>query len=135
MMRCLGVVLGTLFCAGAPALACSLCGGQQSATLRQDAAQAKLVLYGTLLNPRLQAGTDAGANSGSTDFRIEPVLKSDPFLGDKKLLSLPRYIPIDPKNPPKFLIFCDIFNGKLDPYRGVPVQSAAVADYLKGALA
>jgi hypothetical protein len=135
MMRWIGVVLGALCVAGAPALACSLCGGQQSATWRQDAAQAKLVLYGTLLNPRLNAGNDAGAVGGSTDLRIEAVLKADPFLGDKKLVSLPRYVPFDPKNPPKFLVFCDIFNGKLDPYRGMPVQSAAVADYLKGALA
>ncbi len=134
-MRRIGVVLGTLFFVGSPALACSLCSGQQSATLRQDAAQAKLVLYGTLLNPRLNAGTDATASGGSTDLRIETVLKTDPFLGDKKLIELPRYVPFDPKNPPKFLVFCDIFNGKLDAYRGIPVRSAAVADYLKGALA
>jgi hypothetical protein len=120
---------------GFRALACSLCSGQQSATLRQDAAQARLVLYGTLLNPRLNAGADALTAGGTTDLRIERVLKADPFLGDKKVIELPRYVPVDPKNPPKFLVFCDVFNGKLDPYRGAPVKSAAVADYLKGALA
>lgn len=135
MIRWIGVLLGPLFVAGSPALACSLCSGQQSATWRQDAAQAKLVLYGTLLNPRLNPANEAGVNGGSTDLRIETVLKADPFLGEKKLIELPRYVPFDPRNPPRFLVFCDIFKGKLDPYRGVSVQSAAVADYLKGALA
>jgi hypothetical protein len=116
------------------ALACSLCAGnpQTTPTLRQDAAQARLILYGTMANPQLGAGGDGG----TTDLNIVNVVKSDPFLGDKKKVELPRYVPVtDPKDPPKFLVFCDVTGGKLDPYRGVSVKSPAVVNYLKGALA
>src|SRR5262249_45002121 len=46
------------------------------------------------------------------------------------------FLPItDPKNPPKVLVFCDVFNNKLDVYRGVPCRSEAVVKYVEGALA
>jgi hypothetical protein len=137
MVRASGValvILGALLGIPCPAAACILCGGnpQTTPTLRQDAAQARLILYGTMANPRLGAGGD----SGTTDLHIVSVVKSDPFLGDKKVVELPRYVPVtDPKDPPKFLMFCDITDGKLDPYRGVALKSAAVVNYLKGALA
>lgn len=120
-----------------PARPCSLCNSLQGQSLRQDASDARLVLYGTLTNPRLNGPGDGAG--GSTDLLIESVIKSDPFLGDRKVLALPRYVPVDPKNPPKFLIFCDVFKGRdgkahIDPYRGVPVKSAAVVGYLQGAL-
>jgi hypothetical protein len=35
----------------------------------------------------------------------------------------------------KFLIFCDVFKGKIDPYRGVPVKANGdIVKYLQGAL-
>src|SRR6267378_7551737 len=105
---------------------CSLCNSLQGQSLRQDAVDAKLVLYGTLANPRLNAPADAAG--GTTDLMIDKVIKSDPFLGGQKVLALPRYVPVDAKNPPHFLVFCDVFKGKdgkerLDPYRGLPVKS------------
>ena len=45
--------------------------------------------------------------------------------------ALPRWLPVDPKAPPKFLIFCDIVNDQLDPYLGSPVKTAAAVEYLK----
>ncbi len=115
---------------GAPA--CSLCGSniQNALTFRQEAglSTARLILYGTIRKSDLTKGT--------SEFHIESVLRSDPFLGDKKILELPRAVPVlDAKDPPRFLVYCDIFKGKLDPYRGVPVTSAEVVKYLKGALA
>jgi hypothetical protein len=112
--------------------ACSICtmNLQQAQSFRLDAAQARLILYGTLHNPTL-----VGAN-GTTELHIEAVLKNDPFLNNAKTVVLPRYIPVsDPKDPPKFVVFCDVYNNKLDPYRGVPVKGDAVVEYLKGALA
>jgi hypothetical protein len=119
-----------------PALACSLCqGGPQSQTLRLEAGRAKLVLYGTLANPRLNAATE----TGTVELHIDKVLKSDPFLNGKKTIELQRYVPVDPKDPPKFLVFCDVYKDKgkeqLDAYTGLPVKSAAVAEYLEGLLA
>src|SRR5436190_1440355 len=123
MSRWLGIVLvfvavSHVVCS--PALACSLCGAgnpQTTLSLRQDIAQAKLVLFGSLADPKL----NPGGTGGTTKLNIERVIKNDPFLGDRKVIELPRYVPVpDPKNPPRFLVFCDIFNGKLDPYRGSP---------------
>ncbi len=117
-----------------PARPCTLCTGgnpQNTQTLRQSAASAKMILYGTLIKSR--PGLDG---NGTTDLKIERVLKSDPWLGDKKVVVLNRYVPVvDPKNPPKFLVFCDLFKNELDPYRGIPVKSAALVDYVKGAVA
>jgi hypothetical protein len=100
-----------------------------ASTFRQDAGQAKMVLYGVLKDAKL-IGT-----SGTVDLHVERVLKSDAALGDKKVVTLKVYFPADPKNPPKFLVFCDVFQGKIDDYRRVPVKSEGLVDYLKGAMA
>ncbi|HTK75161.1 MAG TPA: hypothetical protein VL371_07875 [Gemmataceae bacterium] len=113
--------------------ACSLCGGAMNKlTWRQGAAQAKLILYGTLANPRLGDGNGGAAG---TDLQIEHVIKSHPILAGRKSITLPRWLPVDPKSPPKFLVFCDVFNDRLDPYLGTPVKSPAVVGYLTGAMA
>jgi hypothetical protein len=135
MKRWLGLaaaVLGLMALAHRPAPACTLCAGgnpQMASTFRQDVDQAKMVLYGVLKNAKQFNGT-----AGTVDLHIDRVLKADPFLGDKKVLTLPRYVPADPKNPPRYLVFCDVFKGKVDPYRGIPVQSDGLVDYLKGAI-
>jgi hypothetical protein len=113
-----------------PAQACVFCSGiGATPTLRQEAKAASMVLYGTLANARL---TRAGGQ-GETDFNIEVVLKEHPILNQRTKLTLPRYVPVDAKNPPKFLIFCDVVNQTIDPYRGSPFQPAVV-DYLRNAM-
>lgn len=130
MIRRLLVVLALILFAS-PALACTLCGVniQATPTLRKTLGQSKLVLYGTLKNPKLNAAT----NTGTVDLDIESVLKNDPFVTGKKIVTLNRYVPVDPKNPPRYLVFCDVDNGKLDPYRGIELKSNAAVDYLRGA--
>ena len=64
------------------------------------------------------------------------MLRSDPAITGKKQLDLGRYLPVsDPKNPPHFLVFCDVNKDKIDAYRGVPIRSAEGLDYVKKALA
>jgi hypothetical protein len=139
MLRWIGNgLISALLLVPSLARACSLCNSLQGQSLRQDAVDSKLVLYGTLTNPRLNAPNEAAG--GTTDLVIDKIIKLDPFLGNQKILTLPRYVPADPKNPPKFLVFCDVFKDKdgkerIDPYRGVPVKSEAVVGYLQGALA
>jgi hypothetical protein len=118
--------------AASPLSACTLCTGnvQSAQTLRLEARQAKMVLYGTLTASRLNPG-----GGGSTDLAVEQVLKDDPARAGRTGITLPKYIPVDPKAPPKFLIFCDVYDGKIDAYRGNPVKGPGVIDYLKGALA
>jgi hypothetical protein len=121
-----------LFSALPSAPACSICNGQFSnqRTLRQDWERAKLVLVGTLSNPRFTTGS---AGAGTTDFSIERVLKADPALGTTKVLTLGQYIPVlDAKNPPKFVVFCDVVQGKINPSGGRSVRSQALLDYFRG---
>jgi hypothetical protein len=132
MTRWLGVALGLggALALPCPAPACSLCGGLNQLTLRQEMDRARMVLYGTLSNPRLGADGQAG----TTDFRVLKVLKYDPVLGERKGIQLNRYLPVlDPRDPPRFVVFCDVVNGKIDPYRGRAVRGGAVLDYLEGA--
>ena len=112
------------------ALACPFC-SMQGQTLTGEVNQASMVLFGTLANARL----NAGGEQGSTDLQIEAVVKKHDILGEKKVVTLPRYVPTD-KTMSKFLIFCDVFKGKIDPYRGIPVKSDSdIVKYLQGALA
>lgn len=119
-------VLALVLVRPGPAPACSLCEGQirLKPTFRQEAAQpsARLILYGTIENREGKV---------ASDLRIKAVLRSDPILKGKAVVELPRYVPGDPA----YLVFCDLDRGKIDPYRGVPIKSAAVLDYLRKALA
>jgi hypothetical protein len=124
-----------LLAAGLAARACSLCNGnlQQAPTFRQEAASpsARLVLVGTIQSPRLN-----GDGTGTSELHVEAVLRSDPALKDRKVVLLKRYLPVsDPRKPPRFLVFCDVFRGELDPFRGVPLKTADAADYVKKAVA
>jgi hypothetical protein len=105
----------------------------QGQTLIGDVNQASMVLYGVFTNAKLDASGDF--SQGTTDLQIEAIVKKHELLGDKKVITLPRYVPPSDKNT-KFLVFCDVFKGKIDPYRGVPVQADSdMVKYLKGALA
>jgi hypothetical protein len=129
-----GVAVVALAALPCPAPSCSLCTqSQQTPTFREEAAHpsARLILAGTLENPRLGAG-----GGGQTDLRVTTVLRKDPWLGNRQVVELPRYLAVsDTKNPPQFIVFCDIFKDRLDPYRGMPVRDSQSVDYLKKAMA
>jgi hypothetical protein len=98
--------------------------------------QSRLILYGVVTNSRLLPANGPGdVGKGSSQFQIKTVLKSDSWLGNKTALEIPHYIPVsDPKDPPKYLLFCDLVKGDLDMFRGVSVGPEAAA-YIKGLLA
>lgn len=79
-------------------------------------------------NPR---GT---GDSGKTDLRVETVIKTDGSfkVGRGQVIELPHYLPVD---PPHLLLFCDVVGGRLDPFRGVPLQGKDVLEYLRGGMA
>lgn len=124
------VALVAVLVGAIPAAACPFC-TMQGQTLTGDVNQASMVLFGTLKNPKL-----GGDGPGSTEFHVEAVIKKHDILGDKKVVLLPRYVPPSDKDKNvKFLIFCDIFKGKIDPYRGIPVKgNADIVKYLTGAV-
>lgn len=127
------VAVGLLLTANT-APACPFC-TPTGTTLTGEIAQADFILYGTLSNQQRDANDPTAFNKGTTDLSIELVIKSHDMVKDKKKITIPRYVPPDGKNS-KYLIFFNVFNGQLDPYRGesVPADSK-LPDYLKGALA
>jgi hypothetical protein len=128
----LGIAVLVWMSCPTPVSSCPFC-SMQGQTLIGDVNQASMVLFGTFTNAKLDASGDFG--QGSTDLVLEAVIKSHEILGDKKLLTLPRYVPTDKNSNTKFLVFCDVFKGKIDPYRGVPVPADSdMVKYIKGAL-
>ena len=117
----------------APASACPFC-GMQGGTLTQEVNQASMVLYGTLANPQQKLGLQGDLSDGTTDLILEKVIKSNKFVEGKNRITLPRYIPVLGKEKVKFLVFCDVFRGKIDPYRGMSIKGGDMPKYLEGAL-
>jgi hypothetical protein len=111
------------------ASACSLCASlQDRKTFREDAALSKVILYGTITSSKLVPG-----GGGTSEFSITASIKTDPILGDKKVLELSRYLPVDEKEPTRYLLFADVYKGKLDFFRDTPVKSSEAVEYVKGA--
>jgi hypothetical protein len=123
-----------LLCAAALAAlapACPFC-TMQGQTLTGEINQASLVLYGTLANAKAGAG---GLGEGTTDLVIEAVIKPHDVLAGRKSITLDRYIPLKDDKPVKYLVLCDVFKGKIDPYRAFEVPADSdMPKYLKGAL-
>jgi hypothetical protein len=112
------------------ASACPFC-TMQGQTLADEVKQADMVLYGKLINGKLDPNDFGG---GTTDLVVENVLKKHAILGDKKVVTLPRYVPEDKKY--KYLIFCGVFQNKIDPYRGITVKADSdMVKYIEGAIA
>jgi hypothetical protein len=132
---CFAVLFGLLFTIPCPAPACSLCDAalKSQSTLRSELETAKLVLYGTIANPQFNKKPGSAPGSGSTEFHIRKTIKNDPVLGGRAMIEISRYLPVlDPKNPPKYLVFCLVKDGQIDPYYGKPVDSETVLEYLGG---
>jgi hypothetical protein len=103
-----------------------------SSTLTRDAADAQLIVAGTLTNAKFDPNATF---QGTTELVIENIVKDHAYLNNKKSIVLERYLPLEKDKPTKYLIFGDVFNGKLDAYRGVPLSKDSKIDvYLKGAL-
>lgn len=113
-----------------PALACPFC-NQQGQTLTGEITTASMVLFGTLANAK--SGGKNGAVDGTTDLKIEVVVKNHDILKGRKVLTLERYLPLEQIDKYKYLVFCDVFKDKIDPYRGLAVKADSdMGVYLKG---
>jgi hypothetical protein len=120
------VAFAAILFLAAPAAACPFCGGQGK-TLTGEVDEASLVIFGSLEN--------ASIDKNTTDVRIETVVKDNEVRGDKKVVTLPRYLPNNDKGA-RYLIFCGVFKGNIDPYRGVATKpNSQIVKYLQGAIA
>jgi hypothetical protein len=136
-ISCSAGLIGLLLTLPSLAPACSLCDSalRSQTTLRQDVEEAKLVLYGTIANPQLNKKPGSPPGSGTTEFYVLHVIKNDPILGGRQKIELQRYLPVlDPKNPPKYVVFCKVNDGELNPYHGRQVDSDGALTYLNGVL-
>lgn len=117
----------------APAAACPGCGPPTGQTLTNEVAQADFILYGTLDNAKPDP-KEPGSTKGTTDMVIDAVVKEHALVKDKKVFTIPRYVPPDQK-PAKYMVFFNVVNGDIDPYRGVVVGTdSKLPEYVKGAL-
>jgi len=100
----------------------------KSPTLREEMSKTDFVLYGTIQNPRR---CDDGV--ARTDFTVSKILKGDPkVVQEKQIHVINKFLSVaDPKNPPKFIMFAELHEGKLDFWKGIPAD-VATFDYLKG---
>lgn len=109
--------------------ACPFCDGEKGPTLVLQIKDAEMVLFGHFEKPRI---TNTGLDQGETDFVIEDALKTNAAIKGKKTLTLPRYV-TDSKS--KFLIFCEVYNGKIDAYKGTQLtDSSEMLKYVDGIL-
>jgi hypothetical protein len=123
--------LGLIFVA-MPLLACPFC-SMQGQTLTGEVQTVGMVLFGTLKNAKLKSGGDG--IEGTTELHVEEVIKDHEIRKGSKVLTLNRYIPPDKEKNYKYLVYCDVFMNKVDPYRGVAVlPDSKVAGYLAGSL-
>ena len=102
----------------------------------QELDRARLVFYGYAVSAKLSSEPGALPGSGATEFRVEKIVKSDPQFPLGTSVTLARYVPVlDSKDPPRFLVFCNVVQGKLDPYLGRQTKTRAVVDYVEEARA
>jgi hypothetical protein len=96
---------------------CPFCDGEKGPTLIGQFDDAQIVLFGHFENARIN---NDGLGQGETDFEIERVLKSHDLIKDKKQITIPRHV-LD--NKTKFIVFCDVYKGKIDAYKGTAVAN------------
>jgi hypothetical protein len=113
-----------LLASPALSLACVLC-TSQGAPLSKEIAGARLVVYGKITDARL--GPDG--MKGTSDFAVETLLQGDASLVKNNRLVLPRYVP--PVPGVKYVVFLDILQGQIDPYRSIVCSSNRLVEYLQ----
>lgn len=111
-----------------PVVACPFCMDERGPTLVGDFDQALLVVYG-----HFGKSHDSGDGfERSSDFVIEQVLKSHEIIKGKNTVRVPKAID---RAGSKFLLFCDVYKDRIDPYRGLEVQTGSeLLKYLTGAM-
>ncbi len=120
-------LLALVFLVPSPAPACSLCGTMaRRVSLTQELAEASVVVYGHLANPKL----DFKTGGGTTEFHFDNILKDDPAFPKQKMILLSRYLPvIDPKESPRWVMFFRVPTKELQPYNGRQLSSPAVLEF------
>jgi hypothetical protein len=122
--------LGATFWPTPSPAACPFCIDERGKTLVDDYLEASMVVYGTFKNPKLDP--TGGIDNGTTELDIDKVLKNNDILKGKKFVTLPKYMPAKTK----WIVFCDVYKGEINPYRGEEVTAGSqLLEYLDNSLA
>lgn len=122
----LAVVLATCLLLPSPALPCDLC-SQAGLPLSREVHEARIVVFGPIVNAKL----NADGITGTSELRVDAIIKGGNLLAGAKTITLPHFVPPDPKT--RYLIFADLRGGQFDPYRGIPFTSDRIVKYLQEA--
>jgi hypothetical protein len=96
-------------------------------SLANEFENAQVIIYGHLANPMLT--TKSGG--GTTEFHVDQIIKDDPAFPRQKMLLVPRYLPVlDPKSPPKYVMFYRSPKQSLEPYWGKEIANPAVLEFV-----
>jgi len=126
--------MGLMLSSPIHACACPFCSPNATTTFVAEEAQADLILYGSLSNAKRDPDDPTGFNKGTTDLTIETVIKPHDIIKGKKKITIPKYLPQDGKEY-KYLIYFNVVNGQLDPYRGEAFSAdSKLPEYLTGAI-
>jgi hypothetical protein len=113
-----------------PGNTCPFCTQELGRTMVEDYSKSSLVIYGTFTDARLKDNGFGG--DGESDFEIEKIIKEHPAVKGLKKVTVPGY-----KNFPKvkFVLFCDVYKGRIDPYRADAVADGSeLVEYFTGAV-
>ena len=110
-----------------PSPACPFC-DVQGRTLAAEVSEASMVLYGKLVN--------ANETNETTDIEIETVIKDNPVRGKRMQLTINRFTDLTMVNDKdRHIIFCDLFKGRIDPFRGMVLKAGSkLPEYLRSAV-
>lgn len=128
MRKIAALQLSAWMLAAVSASACELCGNMaQRTSLAFEFSQAQVVVYGHLANPMLTNK----AGSGTTEFHFDQIVKDDPTLPRKKMMLVSRYLPVlDPKSPPKYVMFFRSSKQGLQISSGKEIANPVVLDFI-----
>lgn len=124
---CLAALIALASVAPAVPASPECCERKNEPPLAQQFEDAQIILLGHFENARLAPN---GLEQGVSDLVIERVFKDHPMVSGKKSITLSKYIN-DPKS--KFLIFAEVYKGKIDAYKGVQLtDDAQMLKYIDG---
>lgn len=128
MRKMIALLLSAWMLAAVSVSACELCGNSAKRTsLTFEYAQADVVAYGRLANPMFTNK----AGSGTTEFHFDQIIKDDPKAPKQKMMMVPRYLPIlDPKAPPRYVMFFRTSKDGLQLTAGKEVANKAALDFV-----
>lgn len=112
-----------------PARACSLC-ANLGKSLAESVADADVVLFGTLSGAALNDRPNPGESNGTTELEIQRVIKGHLAIAGKTSLTLPRFLPDARDGRVECIVFAEMVNGQVDPYRAMTVETNRFVDYL-----